>query len=334
MLREAIDSVLAQTYPHWELCLVDDGSTHPEITAELHRYANTHPRINLTRHPTAGGISHATNTALHNATGDYIALLDHDDTLAPDALQHIADTLTTQPDLDMIYTDEDIVLDGHRIWVHHKPGWSLDTLRTNGYTCHLGVYRRSLVREIGGFRDEFNGSQDVDMILRLVERTDRVAHVPHIAYHWRAHAASTAGGDAKPYAYVAARSAIAAHLVRAGVRAEVGYGPPGLYRVTHKVDPDATVALVLAAPADDSLAGAATSWLAQPHRAWTVVIAGPGRAAGDRGRGDGASRASPTPDRDRRRLVARSGVRAGAGCPGSAGRPPAADAGAGLRDHP
>ena len=151
MLREAIDSVLAQTYPNWELCLVDDGSTHPEITAELHRYANADPRIKLTRHPTAGGISTATNTALDNATGDYIALLDHDDTLAPDALQQIADTITAQPDLDMIYTDEDIVLDGHRIWVHHKPAWSLDTLRTNGYTCHLGVYRSSLVRDIGGF---------------------------------------------------------------------------------------------------------------------------------------------------------------------------------------
>jgi GT2 family glycosyltransferase len=279
MLREAIDSVLAQTYPNWELCLVDDGSTHTEITAELDRYATADPRIKLTRHPTAGGISQATNTALNDATGDYIALLDHDDTLAPDALQQIADTLTTQPDLDMIYTDEDIVVDGRRIWVHHKPAWSLDTLRTNGYTCHLGVYRRTLVRDLGGFRDEFNGSQDVDMILRLVERTDRIAHVPQIAYHWRAHAASTAGGDAKPYAYVAARNAIAEHLARTGVRAEVGYGPPGLYRVMHEVASDTTVALVLAAPPDDALAGAAASWVAQPHHAWTVIIAAPAAAA-------------------------------------------------------
>ncbi len=128
----------------------------------------------------------------------------------------------------MIYTDEDILLDGRQLWVHLKPGWSPDTLRTNGYTCHLGVYRRTLVSEIGGFRTEFDGSQDVDMILRLTERTDRIAHIPRTLYHWRAHTGSTAGGDSKPYAYVAARNAIAAHLDRTGLEAEVGYGPPGL----------------------------------------------------------------------------------------------------------
>src|SRR6201999_539753 len=140
-------------------------------------------------------------------------------TLTPDALQHVADTIAAQPDLDMIYSDEDIVLDGRAIWTHLKPAWSPDTLRTNGYTCHLGVYRRALVNEIGGFRSEFDGSQDVDMILRLVERTDRIAHIPEILYHWRIHPASTAGGDAKPYAYVAARNAIAAHLERSGIEA-------------------------------------------------------------------------------------------------------------------
>ena len=139
----------------------------------------------------------------------------------------------------MVYSDEDIVDGGRQVWVHLKPAWSPDTLRTNGYTCHLGVYRRSLVRRSAGFRSEFDGSQDIDMILRLTERTDRVAHVPAILYHWRAHAASTAGGDAKPYAYVAARSAYAAHLERTGVAASVGYGPPGLYRVAATVDPAA-----------------------------------------------------------------------------------------------
>ena len=137
-------------------------------------------------------------------------------------------------------------MDGRQIWLHLKPGWSPDTLRTNGYTCHLGVYRRALVSEIGGFRSEFDGSQDVDMILRLVERTDRIAHIPQILYHWRVHASSTAGGDAKPYAYVAARNAIAGHLERCGIEAEVGYGPPGLYRVAHRVDPHQSIALVLA----------------------------------------------------------------------------------------
>ncbi len=275
MLEEAIASVRQQTFTRWELCLVDDGSTNPQVTAALERHAASDHRIHLKRRDTAGGISTATNTALQLATGDYIALLDHDDTLTPDALQHVADQITAQPDLDMIYTDEDIVLDGRQIWVHLKPGWSPDTLRTNGYTCHLGVYRRALVSEIGGFRTEFNGSQDVDMILRLAERTDRIAHVPRILYHWRAHASSTAGGDTKPYAYVAARNAIAAHLQRIGLEADVGYGPPGLYRVAHRVDPLASVGLVLAVTEATGLSQMAASCLSQPHPTWNIVLTAP-----------------------------------------------------------
>jgi O-antigen biosynthesis protein len=275
MLEEAIASVRNQTYANWQLCLVDDGSTNPDITTALQRHADADPRIHLTRHDTPHGISNATNAALNLATGDYIALLDHDDTLTPDALQHIAHRIATDPTLDMLYSDEDIVLDGQRVWAHLKPAWSPDTLRTNGYTCHLGVYRRALVREIGGFRTEFNGSQDVDMILRLTERTDRIAHVPRILYHWRAHRDSTAGGDAKPYAYVAARNAIVAHLGRIGLAGDVGFGPPGLYRLAHRVEPALTVDLVLAVEDADGLADAAATWLAQPHPSWNVVLAAP-----------------------------------------------------------
>jgi GT2 family glycosyltransferase len=278
MLEEAIASVLEQTFANWELCLVDDGSTNPEIIAALERYAAADPRIRLNRRETAGGISTATNTALELATGEYIALLDHDDTLAADALEQVADQIAGRPDLDMIYSDEDIVMDGRSIWQHLKPGWSPDTLRTNGYTCHLGVYRRSLVSEIGGFRSAFDGSQDVDMILRLVERTDRIAHIPRILYLWRIHASSTAGGDAKPYAYVAARNAIAAHLERCEIEADVGYGPPGLYRVAHRVDPAQSIALVLALEDHQGLEDAARSWAAQPHPAWSIVLATPEQA--------------------------------------------------------
>ena len=276
MLEEAIGSVRAQTFTGWELCLVDDGSSQPEIIAALERHAASDPRIHLKRRQTAGGISTATNTALELATGQYIALLDHDDTLTPDALRHVADKIATQPDLDMIYTDEDTILDGDRVHVHFKPGWSPDTLRTNGYTCHLGVYRRALVGDIGGFRTDYNGSQDVDMILRLVEHTDRIAHIARVLYHWRAHPNSTAGGDqAKPYAYVAARAAIADHVERSGLEAEVDYGPPGLYRVVHRVHPSITVDLVLAVHDEQGLSDAAASWLAQPHPSWNVVLAAP-----------------------------------------------------------
>jgi hypothetical protein len=181
----------------------------------------------------------------------------------------------------MIYSDEDTVQDDRRVWAHLKPDWSLDTLRTNGYTCHLGVYRRSLVSEIGGFRSEYNGAQDVDMILRLVERTDRIAHIPRVLYHWRAHARSTASGDeAKPYAYVAARNAIQSHLGRAGVDADVGFGPPGLYRVAHRVDAASSVDIVLAVNTADGLDDAVASWLAQHHPTWTLILTAPTETLG------------------------------------------------------
>ncbi|MFL5859789.1 MAG: glycosyltransferase, partial [Solirubrobacteraceae bacterium] len=276
MLEEAIASIRDQTYSRWELCLVDDGSQDLEVILALQRHAASDPRIRLARHDTAGGIASATNTALEHASGEFIALLDHDDTLSPDALEQVARTIGHQADVDMIYSDEDTVMEGRRVWAHHKPGWSPDTLRTNGYTCHLGVYRRDLVNDIGGFRSEYNGSQDVDMILRLIERTDRIAHVPRVLYHWRAHTASTAAGpQSKPYAYVAARNAIASHLERSGVEAEVGFGPPGLYRVAHRVDPGLRVDLVLAVTETTGLAQAAASWRAQPHPGWRVVLGAP-----------------------------------------------------------
>ena len=151
MLEEAIASVRAQSFTAWELCLIDDGSTNPEVIAALERHAASDRRIHLERHEAAGGISAATNTALALATGEYIALLDHDDTLTPDALERVADQIAAQPDLDMIYSDEDTVLDGRPIWLHLKPDWSPDTLDTNCYTCHLGVYRRALVRRSEDF---------------------------------------------------------------------------------------------------------------------------------------------------------------------------------------
>ena len=275
MLREAVESVRGQTFEDWELCLVDDGSRDPEIIAMLRGYAEGNPRIRLTRREQGGGIADATNAALALASGEYVALLDHDDWLGPDALGAVAARIAADPGLDMLYTDEDIVLEDTPVWVHVKPGWSPDTMRTNGYTCHLGVYRRLLLQEIGGLRSRFDGSQDVDMILRLMELTDRVAHVPGVHYHWRIHPDSTAGGDAKPYAYVAARDAIAEHLGREQIDASVYFGPPGLYRVVHAVPETARAALVLAVEDAAGVRDAARTWVSQSHRAWHVVLAGP-----------------------------------------------------------
>jgi glycosyltransferase involved in cell wall biosynthesis len=277
MLREAVESVGGQTFGDWELCLVDDGSTDPEVVAALKAYT-ADPRIHLRRHERAGGISAATNEALAMARGRYIALLDHDDTLAPDALEQIATVVGADPALDMVYTDEDIVQDGIVLEPHPKPGWSPEHLTALMYTCHLGVYRRSLAQELGGFQARFDGCQDFDFVLRLSERTDRIAHVPRILYHWRAHAASTAtfGGDAKPHAFLAQPAAIAAHLVRIGVTADIRPGYlPGIHRIVHRVDPGAPVGFVLAVRSTAGLAVAVESWLAQSHAAWRLVLAAP-----------------------------------------------------------
>jgi GT2 family glycosyltransferase len=278
MLEEAIASVLHQTFSNWELCLVDDGSRKPEIIAALQRHAAGDPRIHLLRRDSAGGISTATNAALELATGQYIALLDHDDTLEPTALELVANKLNDDPTLDMIYTDEAVVSEAGTVARIHKPDWSPENMTALMYTCHLGVYRRRLACEIGGFRPAFDGCQDYDFVLRLVEHSDRIAHIPQILYHWRAHASSTAGGDgAKPYAYLAQPRAIAAHLERVGAGdAQVLFGAAaGVHRIVYPAHDAVTVSLVLAVSDERGLSDAARSWLAQPHRNWQVVLAGP-----------------------------------------------------------
>jgi GT2 family glycosyltransferase len=282
MLEEAIESVRAQTYPHWELCLCDDGSSDPKVIATLQRYVEKETRVKLTRHEQAGGIAAATNAALELATGEYIALLDHDDTLTPDALKLVADHIYNQPDLDMIYSDEDVTgEDGRTLALHLKPGWSPDTARTVMYTCHLGVYRRSLAIDIGGFRSEFDGTQDYDFILRLMEHTDRVGHIPRVLYHWRAHVASAAGGDqAKPYAYVLQPQAIAAHLKRSGISGRVDFAGTiqGVHRIVYATDLAADVAVIATMEAGDSAEVAwhlAKSLMNQPLPNWRLILVGP-----------------------------------------------------------
>jgi GT2 family glycosyltransferase len=252
LLEETIASVLGQSFEDWELCLVDDGSSNPEVRKALRRSADADSRIHLLRRESAGGIATATNAALEMAAGEFVALLDHDDLLLPDALASVDAALGARPDADMAYSDEELIEEGGVGFTFAKPHWSPDLLRSQMYTCHLGVYRRSLAQEIGGFRSEFDGSQDYDFALRISERTDRVVHIPRVLYHWRAHAGSTAAStQAKPSAYPAARRAIAQHLERTGVDADVHFGPwQGIYRVVHRVPPSAQVAVGIVAEAE------------------------------------------------------------------------------------
>ncbi|MBE9040224.1 glycosyltransferase [Oscillatoriales cyanobacterium LEGE 11467] len=215
-LRDCLDSVLAQTYPHWDLCIADDASTQPYVRSILLEYQECDRRVKIIFRSENGHICRASNSALELATGEFIALLDHDDVLSIDALEEVAKLLAKYPDADFIYSDEDKIDDrGNLKFPFYKPDWCPDTFLSRMYTCHLGVYRRSLVKEIGGFRVGYEGSQDYDLVLRITERTDRIFHIPKILYHWRLYSESTSSGSvAKPYVSRAARQALEDALER------------------------------------------------------------------------------------------------------------------------
>ncbi|MFL5331536.1 MAG: glycosyltransferase [Gemmataceae bacterium] len=226
-LRLAIESVLRQTYPHWELCIADDGSTDAKVRTVLEEYARRDSRVKLAPPGRRGGISAATNTALALATGDFIAFLDHDDEVAEQALYRMAREIVATPDADMLYSDEDKMKpDGHRIMPFFKPDWSPEFFLGCMYTCHLSVYRTELLREVGGFRAEFDGAQDYDLALRVSEKARRVVHVPDVLYHWRLLSNSTAlSVAAKPEAHSSGMRALEDHLRRTGRPGHVEVGP-------------------------------------------------------------------------------------------------------------
>lgn len=238
-LRKCLDSVLGQLYPHWELCVADDASTEPHVRSVLEEYRAADSRIRVLFRQTNGHISAASNSALSLATGEYVALLDHDDELTPDALYEVVSLINRQPDADMIYSDEDkIDSQGRRHSPFFKPDWSPDTFLSLMYTCHLGVYRTACVREIGGFRTGFEGSQDYDLVLRLTERTEAIRHIPRVLYHWRSIPASSAADfQSKHYAQDAGLQAIREALKRRGEDALVEpiEGLSGRYRVRYRL---------------------------------------------------------------------------------------------------
>ena len=224
-LRAAIRSVQTQLYPHWELCIADDASTDLRLWPFLEQQARREPRIRLVRRKENGHISATSNDALALATGQFVALLDHDDTLAPTALYLVAQALNENPALQVLYSDEDkLDAQGRRADPYFKSDWNPELLLAQNFVSHLGVYRTHLVRSLGGFRLGFEGSQDHDLALRCVERAspNEIKHLPYVLYHWRTTEASTAAdATAKPYAQQAAQRAVQEHLERRGIAAEV-----------------------------------------------------------------------------------------------------------------
>lgn len=245
-LDSAIRSVLAQHYHNWELCVCDDASPNPSVKARLQRWQKKDSRIKVAYSTENEHISGASNRALAIATGEFVGLLDHDDEITPDALYEVVKLLQERPDADMIYSDEDKVdVKERRAEPYFKPDWSPDYILSVMYTCHFGVYRKKLMDELGGFRKGFEGSQDYDLVLRISERTSNIYHIPKILYHWRTAPGSCATAmDAKPYARIAAKKAIAEHLERRHTPGTVLDGDrPGYYKVIFH-SPDTSAAPV------------------------------------------------------------------------------------------
>ena len=248
VLNQAISSVRNQSYPYWELCLVNDGSRQSSIAELLDAVAITDDRIRVNHRPHNGGIVAASNDALRMAAGEFIALLDHDDLIEPDALYAIVRLLNDYTDADMIYSDEDrISLEGVRSHPYFKPDWSPEFFLSCMYTCHFSAYRRRIVEEVGGFREGFDGSQDYDLVLRVMERTKNIFHIPQVLYHWRSSPQSTASSaDAKPYAYNAAKQAIDDYLERNRLGGQCEHGPYiGAYHVRFDITGRPLVSIII-----------------------------------------------------------------------------------------
>ncbi|HEU4771601.1 MAG TPA: glycosyltransferase, partial [Candidatus Udaeobacter sp.] len=221
-LREAVDSVLAQIYENWELVLIDDGSTAIDLLHALPGLAARDRRIHLVTLERHQGISAALNKGLEVAKGQWLTFLDHDDVLEPDALFQNVRVLQENPELDLIYSDEDKLTEAGFDSPILKPDWSPDFFLSCNYLCHMIFLRRDLVRAVDGFRREFDGSQDYDLLLRITERTDRIHHIPRVLYHWRRSENSSASDvRQKPGQLEASWRAIEAHLKRRGEPAHV-----------------------------------------------------------------------------------------------------------------
>ena len=251
-LAAAIESVRAQSYRNWELCIADDASTLSTVRPFLAEAARADARIKVIFRDVNGHIAAASNSALTLVSGEWCALLDQDDALPTDALAVVACEINESPDAALIYSDEDKIDEkGRRFDPFFKPDWNRELFLGLNYLNHLGVYRTDILRQIGGFRDGFDGSQDYDLVLRFTEelRPEQVRHIPRVLYHWRAIPGSIAASiDAKPDSTAGARRAIAQHLRRQGIPAHVVScrEHPDRHRVVYEVpDPPPLVSVIV-----------------------------------------------------------------------------------------
>jgi len=239
LLAKAVQSVLDQVYPHWELCIADDASTEPRVREVLEGFAAKDPRIKVAYRASNGHICEATNTAIALATGEFVALFDHDDVLSPMALYEVAAEIDAYPSAQFIYSDEDKVdAEDRRFDPYFKPDWNPDLNYGQNYTSHLSVYKTELIRALGGFRSGYEGSQDWDLLLRAIERipASAIRHIPKLLYHWRAVPGSTALQLAeKSYPVEAARMALEDHFKRRGEAVELLPVPGDHWRVKYPV---------------------------------------------------------------------------------------------------
>jgi len=255
-LTSFLNSVQAQVYPHWELCIADDASPVAYVRKILDSYASQDPRIRLEYREVNGHIAEATNTAMSLATGDYICLMDHDDEIAPTALFEFALMLNADPELDFIYSDEDKISEtGERYEPFFKPDWSPEYLECCMYTAHFACYRRSIVDKVGGFKARFNGAQDYDFVLRFTEIVGKVGHVPKILYHWRAIDGSTAKSmESKDYVIQAAVAGLEDRVRRTGRLEWVKPGEySGCFDVRRGVEGNPRISIVIPSAGRDSV---------------------------------------------------------------------------------
>ena len=248
VLAETIASVLEQKFDDWEWVLVDDCSPDPRVRDLIRDHASQDKRLRLVERAENGHIVAASNDGVAAARGEFLVFLDHDDLLTDDALLRVSRYADKHPDVDYFYSDEDKVGEsGAFFGEFNKPTWSPERLRGQNYTSHLSVMRTSLVREVGGFREGYDGSQDHDLALRVSERARRVMHIPHVLYHWRAIAGSASDDiNAKPYAAEAGRRAVQDHLDRLGITGRVSHGrEPGRYTIERDLPSDTKVSVII-----------------------------------------------------------------------------------------